>query len=52
MSDIGRGGSRRKFVQGIATGAMGAAAAGYMSGAGHAVSESRQTSNVEIDPWR
>ena len=34
MSDIKKGASRREFVQGIATGAMGAAAVGYLGGGG------------------
>jgi len=39
MSDIKKGASRREFVQGITTGAMGMAAAGYLGGTKQAVAQ-------------
>jgi len=43
MSLIKNSPSRREFVQGIATGAIGATTAGYMGGANFAVAQSRTT---------
>jgi hypothetical protein len=43
MNTIKKGSSRREFVQGITTGAMGAAAAGYMGGANLTAAQSRTT---------
>ena len=42
MSIIKNSASRREFVQGITTGAMGVAAAGYLGGANLAAAQSRQ----------
>jgi hypothetical protein len=42
MSVIKKGASRREFVQGIATGAMGLAAAGHLSGANLVAAQSQQ----------
>jgi hypothetical protein len=41
MSINKRNASRREFVQGITTGAMGVAAAGYLGGANHAIAQSK-----------
>ena len=47
---IKKGASRREFVQGITTGAMGLAAVGYTGGAGFAA-QNRQVSSAERTPF-
>jgi len=48
MSIIKNSASRREFVQGITTGAMGVAAAGYLGGANLAAAQSQQACTEKI----